>query len=272
MNLKTPNAAIERGGYTAIVRKEGDLAIAENFEGKKIKESVNAAGVIQAAIDSCNKMGRVVLNDLFDITSEITLPSLGWTSYASGITLQGSGNGTGLNYTPSTGYALKLIGDAGAVQCSHHLIDNFLIKAPNTTDGGIGILGGCRDLNLNNIRVFNCPNGKGVYITGHETMGNNLVRIANFEIYNCEYGIYALWGPSLFLNDRGYIKTLSANNGKEALYYSVTGYTGNGFKQLHTENLEILSEAAAQRALYIKGDRYLITNHNNLWDDATRPI
>jgi len=273
MSLKSPYPTkIGRGAYSAIVFKNGDLIVAEDNVGTVIQEDSNAATVIQAAIDSCNGKGNVALMDVFDTTVAITFPSGPWTSYSKGITLQGSGVGSGVNYTPSTGYAIKMEGQAGASQCAHHLLDNLIISAPNTTDAAIGILGGVIHTDLRGIHVYNCPNGKGIYINHSATLGGNVIHMSNIDIYKSLYGIYAAGGPSLSIDGRSYIRTLTADAGKEALYYTVDGYAGSGFKQLYTENLEICAEAAAQRSMYIKGDTYFISEHHNLYDDIARPI
>ena len=271
--IKSPHPTkIEKGAYSAIIFKDGNLAVAEDNVGTVISENSNAATVIQAAIDSCNGKGKVVLTDIFDTTAAITFPSGAYTDFSKGITFQGSGNSSGINYTPATGYAIKLEGTAGNSQCAHHLLHNLIISAPNTTDAAIGILGGAFFTRLRNIRIHNCPSGKGIYINHSATLGGNIVNISTIDIYNCEYGIYAAGGPSLSIDGGGRIRTLSASGGKESLYYTVDGYTGSGFKQLHTENLEIYSEATGQRAMYIKGDVYFFSEHLNLYDDVIKPI
>ena len=269
MNIKGPKG---RGGYSAIVFMDGDTAVAEDSVGTIIKEESNAATVIQAAIDSCNKMGKIVLADLFDTTAEITLPSAPWNAMEGGLTIQGFGNLSGINYTPVTGYGLKLESVASNNQCAHHIIDNLVLKAPNTTNGVVGILGSVFFVSFKNVRVFNCPSGKGVYITYGGTLSNNTIEFENIHIDHCKYGIYALKGASLYFTGKGYIKTRDADNGKEAFYYNVDGYTGDGFKTVYTENLELLADTATQRAMYIKGDRYFFGEHHQLYIDAARPV
>lgn len=273
MSIKSPYASqIGKGAYSVIVFKDGDLIIAEDAVGTIIKENANADTVIQAAINNNNGAGKVVLNGLFDTTSELTFPTASWTTMLKGVVLQGYGVSSGINYTPSTGYAIKLVGTAGNEQCASHNLDNLLLKAPNTTNGVIGMLGGVTNVHLSNLKINDCPNGKGIYLKYDATYANNQVNISDFVIYKCKYGIYAEGGPSLLLSGRGYIKTFPSTSGLEALYYTVTGYTGDGWKQLYTENLEIATEAAAQRSMYVKGDPYFFSQHNNLYDDMGKPI
>lgn len=270
--MKSPyTTKIERGAYSSIVRKEDDLIIAEDDVGNVVKEGSNAATVLQAAIDSCDKEGKVILADRFDIDAELVLPSLGYTSFASGITLQGYGNKTGLNYTPATGYALKLQGTADGVQCCFHSLDNFLITAPSTTDAAIGMLGGVYHAMLSGIRINNCPSGKGIYVTNHATYGNNIVKLDNIILYGCKYGLYALGGPVISIANSKFTTGIHSGvpTALEALYYSVTGYTGSGFKQLHTVNLELHSRNTDQRLLYIKGDGWFFGSHHNLYLDES---
>jgi len=262
MILKRPNATIERGGYTAIVRKEGDLAIAEDFEGEKIKESENAASVIQAAIDSCSNAGKVVLADLFTTTAELTFPTAAWTSFSSGISLCGYGNKTGLNYTPATGYAIKMQGVSDTAPCCHHLLENFVISAPNTTGGGITAAGGVLQTVFRDVKIYNIHDGKGIYVAYNATPGNNKLRLQDVNIFDCKYGLYADGGPTLFISG-GCFTTGSwtpTPGALEALYYTVTGYTSDGFKELYTSNLELRSLCADQRTMYVKGDSYFFTN------------
>lgn len=52
MSLKSPHPTkIERGAYSAIVFKDGDLIVAEDNVGTVLKEDTDAATVIQAALD-----------------------------------------------------------------------------------------------------------------------------------------------------------------------------------------------------------------------------
>ena len=275
MSVRSPySTQIERGGYSAVVYKDGDFAIAQDEVGTIIKEGSNAATVIQAAIDSCDKKGKVVLADRFDTDTELTFPTLAWTSFASGITLQGYGNGTGINYTPATGYGINLHGTSSVLHCFHNVLDNFIISAPNTTDAAIALLGGVQDTVFNNVSIFDCPSGKAIYTAYNATYGNNLVVLSNVNMYKVLYGLYATGGPSITIRG-GCFKTglySGVPTALEALYYTVTGYTGDGWKQLHTEDLEILSQNTDQRAMYVKGDLYFFSTHHNMYIDAKRPI
>jgi hypothetical protein len=272
MAIKRPNPDLERGGYTAIVYKEGSIVIAEDTIGRGISENTNAATVIQAAIDSCNNGGKVVLADLFDTTAELTFPSLAWTAFASGITLQGFGNKTGLNYTPSTGYAIKLQGTGGDVHCFHHKLENFLVTAPNTTGGGIQVGGGVSKTVFKDLNLHDILNGKAIEISYNATYGGNVLHLYDVNTYKVKYGIYATGGPSIFISG-GKISTYnySGGGGLEAIYYDVSGYTGDGWKQLHTTDLEILSPAD-QRVMYVQGDKYFFSSHHNLYVDAARSV
>lgn len=272
MSLKSPNAAIERGAYSAIVRKEGDLIIAENDVGTVIEEGSNGATVIQAGIDSCDKMGKVVLTDRFDIDAELTFPTLGYTSFASGITLQGYGNKSGINYTPATGYAIKMQATASNVQSFFHHFDDFLISAPNTTDAAVGILGGV-NAKFENMKINNCPSGKGIYADYHATYGNNILTLNDVVMYGCKYGLYAEGGPAIYINGGKFTTGIHSGvpTALEALYYTVDGYTGDGWKILDTIDLELRSRNTDQRSLYIKGDAWLKTIHTNLYLDASPP-
>lgn len=61
MSLNSPyTTKIERGAYSAIVYKEGDLCVAEDNVGTIIKEDINAAITIQAAIDALDT-GKLVI-------------------------------------------------------------------------------------------------------------------------------------------------------------------------------------------------------------------
>lgn len=269
MSLKSPFATeVERGAYSTIVYKDGDLCVTEDNVGTVIKEDANAATVIQAAINNNDGAGKVVLDGMFDITAEITLPiTESWTYFDKGITLQGYGVSSGMNYTPSTGYAIKTIG-----KTNYHILDNLHLKAPNTTDGVVGILGGISFLHLNDLKITNSPSGKGVHIKNDGFTWNNVVNMSNFVIFNCKYGIYAEGGPSLFITHRGHITTMTSGGGLEALYYTVDGYTGTGWKQLYTENLSIAVETEGQRGMYVKGDAYFFSSHQDLYTDNARPI
>jgi hypothetical protein len=275
MTLKSPyTTQVERGAYSAIVCKEGDCIIAEDEVGNAIEEGSNGATVIQAAIDSCGNGGRVILADLFDINTELTFPSLAWTSFASGITLQGFGNKTGINYTPVSGYGLKFEGQSSILPCAHHTLENFLVTAPNTTDGAIGTLGGVLFTTFRDVNINNCPNGKAMYTSYNATYGNNMLNLYNVVTYNCKYGLYATGGPSLFIKGGKFTTGLYSGvpTALEALYYTVTGYATDGYKQLHTEDLELLSNNTDQRTLYIRGDEYFTSTHKSLYDDAGHPI
>lgn len=275
MNIKSPYATqVGKSAYSAVIFKEDDLIVAEDNVGTVIEEGSNGATVIQAAIDSCNDGGRVVLADLFDTNTELTFPSVAWTSFASGITLQGFGNKTGINYTPASGYGLKLEGQSSILHCAHHTLENFLVTAPNTTDAAIGVLGGVLFTTFRDMKINTCSSGKAMYINYSATYGNNQVTLYNLVTYNCKYGVYASGGPSLFIKGGKFTTGLYSGvpTALEALYYTVTGYTTNGYKQLHTEDLELLSNNTDQRTLYIRGDEYFTSTHKGLYDDAGHPI
>jgi hypothetical protein len=272
MSLKSPFATqVGRSAYSAVVYKEDDLIIAEDEVGTVIKEGSNAATIIQAAIDSCGNAGRVILADRFDTAAELTLPALAWTSFSSGITLQGYGNLTGLNYTPATGHAINMHGSAADVHCFHHKLENFLVTAPSTTGGGLKVGGGVSKTVFRYLNFYNIPNGKAIEIAYNASYGGNALRLYDVNSYNVKYGVYATGGPSLFISG-GKISTFlygGGGGGLEAIYYDVSGYTGDGWKQFHTVNLEILSPTD-QRVMYVQGDKYFTSSHHDLYVDGAR--
>lgn len=271
MSVNSPfTTKVELGEYSAIVLKDGSTIIAKDAEGTIIKEGSNGATVIQAAIDSCGNKGKVILADVIDTTAALTFPQLAWTSFASGITLQGYGNKSGLNYTPATGHAITMNGSALDVHCFHHKLENFTITAPNTTGGGIKIGGGVSKTVFKDLNLYNILNGKAIEVSYNASYGGNILHLYDVNTYKVKYGIYATGGPSIYMTG-GHISSYDYGGagGLEAIYYDVSGYTGDGWKQFHTVNLEILSPTD-QRVMYVQGDKYFTSSHHDLYVDGAR--
>ena len=72
MSVKSPfTTKKERGGYSAIVYKDGDLYVAEDNVGTLIKENTDAAISIQKAIDDYAQDGKVIVIPNITLTSTL---------------------------------------------------------------------------------------------------------------------------------------------------------------------------------------------------------
>ena len=74
MSLKSPyTTQIERGGYTAIVHKDGDNYIAKDAVGNIIKEGTDAATIVQKAIDDYAQYGLVIVEPTIVLTTALKI-------------------------------------------------------------------------------------------------------------------------------------------------------------------------------------------------------
>lgn len=62
-----------RGGYTAVVYKEGSMFIAEDAEGNTIIENADAATVIQKAIDDYGEKGSIIVKPAISLTQSLKI-------------------------------------------------------------------------------------------------------------------------------------------------------------------------------------------------------
>lgn len=129
MSTKSPfTTQIERGGYTAIVYKDGDLYVAEDNLGIVIKQSSNAASVIQAAVD---EGGKTYLIGSFSIDDTINLPSDAY--------LEGARFNTIITQTANKP-VLSIVGTVGAKKYRVTIKDMYLYgTSPSTNTDQYGV-------------------------------------------------------------------------------------------------------------------------------------
>ena len=142
MSVKSPyTTKTERGGYSAIVCKDGDLYVAEDDVGAVIKENSDAATVIQAALD---EGGKTILGEgQFDIKG-LTDTGIQMASYDS---IEGLGEKTILKVYDgeSTHGVFCVTGTSGdhkrGIAISNLLIDGNKVNFSKSSEyDGFGII------------------------------------------------------------------------------------------------------------------------------------
>lgn len=197
MSVKTPNATIERGAYSAIVYKDGDLCVAEDNVGAVIIESTVASTAIQAALD--HKVGKTLcLDGEYEIATAISIPSLR--------TLEGESYKTIFEQpSPPIGELIKNDYSAGAT--------NFQIKNL-TLDGKSRGVDWKHGIWLQNVSSFNIENIHGLNFTGSvATYARNSLLVIGSESIASRIGTYGSIHNIVADNVRGDVVYLT---GKES--------------------------------------------------------
>lgn len=126
MSLKSPFAvAIERGGYSAIAYKDGDLYVAEDNLGNILEESATAATTLQAAIDGLPSAGgKVLMDGVFPISTAVNFTK-------DKVTLEGMGISTKLS-TTSNITMLSLSSKNNCIIRDMHIYGSGVANTSNT--------------------------------------------------------------------------------------------------------------------------------------------
>ena len=117
-----------------------------------------------------------------------------YTGHNNGVTFRGQQYGTVLNYLGDTGYALSLSAEAAvsdARTSCQHLIENLVVLAPNTTDGGI-LFEAANQNTLRNIWI-ECANGNAIRMKtntyGSGSIWNHFFNVNSIQNTKCQlYG------------------------------------------------------------------------------------
>lgn len=201
----------ERGGYSAIIFKEGDTYVADDFVGTTIKEGTNPATTIQAGIDNLS-MGTVLIKgETYTLDAALAMKTR--------VNLIGEGEGTilyratgdiitGASVDQTTIANMYLLGNRGAANhrgvffdsnSTRNTIKNLQIE---NLDIGIELDGGFFNF-ISDMRMRNIAN-KVIYVVG----GNDhyLTRI-QYDTNKPAYaeptggGIYITNGDAVVLTD-----------------------------------------------------------------------
>lgn len=201
MSVRSPySTQKERGGYSAIVYKDGDLYVTEDNLGTIILESAIASTVIQAALDF--NVGRVLcINARYPIATGISIPSHR--------SLEGESYET-IFEQPSTPISELIKNDysAGAT--------NFQIRNL-TLDGQSRGVDWKHGMWFQNISWFNIENIRGINFTGGApTNSRNSLLVIGSEDTASRLGMYGTIHNILADNVRGDVVYLTGRENQAA--------------------------------------------------------
>lgn len=240
MSIRSPfTTAVERGAYTAIVYKEGDLYVAKDAIGNIIIENSNAATVIQKAIDDYASDGLVIVDADLTLTQTLKIEKtrssvelLGVIYVSTGVTAIKIGDEAKdaggvklwiryLDGQDKTGHGIELKNVSGGI-IEYGMITNFDIglyfnpsatgiAGENRLEGGY--LSSCgtagirfstssRSMEGNHfsVSIFGCPIGIDLLAGGSSGYQTVLGVSDNIAVANSE-DIKDLVGKQIFLTD-----------------------------------------------------------------------
>lgn len=152
---------IERGGYSAIIYKDGDLYVAEDDVGAVIGEGTNATTVIHAARDKIATLGGAIL--FKEATYELTTP-IEWN--VAGLNVNTVGCAAPF-WSTTKGVIFKAVtGWSGTylmkVSANDQMLDNIYLNCNSLVNIGMQIED-CKSCVFPNLTIVE-PKQKGLYI------------------------------------------------------------------------------------------------------------
>jgi len=238
----------------------------------QICDGIDDLAKIQAAISSAT-WGKILLSaGTYNLADEIALPT-GQYSQLPGIILAGMGMGTIINYTPATGYAIRLEGTDDGATCSNHLLEDLRIEAPNTTDGGVLFSGGCFN-RLHNVGFRNIPNGKSIAAQDHPVSGaSSLMNVFDrVIIWRTKYGLY---GHGQWLVKNSQIICNQAGN-EDAIHLITGGFLWMSDTQLEAQSgkdaLYLASPYSFHRNIYVNNGNITLDGSFHTFIDCNMPF
>ena len=160
------------GGYSAIVYKEGNLVIAEDYRGKKIAEGeagVDDASVIQSAVDVGGKI--VIRKGLYILKHKISIPSNTYLEILGTLKLADAENDHVL-YIPSNAHDIVIDGKRIGVVGGNR---------ENQTGGVLGGIVAPNKCNAHRIII------QGIKVTNCKNWPLNLVDVHDVIVRECEF-------------------------------------------------------------------------------------